>query len=525
MDRRTATAIIACAVLVTAGCAGTVTGTPSRAGTAPTSGPAEPAEEVTELPPAGETDFFDCTDQVVELIADAPGGERDLTFGCGSLEVPLDYREPDADTIDLFAIRVQIGGQQDRIGSLLVNPGGPGGSGANAAIGLALTLPTEVLERFDLVGFDPRGVGFSSPVECIPDDYKDDVLAAEPYVLDDDDFDDQVDSAETVAQMCYEEYGDELGLFNTVNTARDMDQLRESLGDDELSYLGYSYGTTLGSTYAELFPDNVRALVLDAAVNPTLTEVESYEAQIRGFESAFDAFAADCVERDCPAGDDPRATVLELLETAREEPIPNSDEDDERDGEVGFVLTAVISALYDQEQWIELGTALGDAVDGDAQGVIALADQYNSRADDGSYSNLLDANLTINCADTAQSEAFTEAEVEGYVEEWGQEYTLFGGPLAGGMLTCSAWEAPRFPLPERVAEGAPPIMVIGTRNDPATPYDGAVAMADQLESGFLVTWEGEGHTAYPKTDCITDVVNAYLIDLTVPDGETTCPPG
>lgn len=526
MTVRTLMALVLPAVLALSGCAATIPGTPSAAGPGSSSSPAEstaPDGDVTALPPAADTEFLDCTDQVVDLLGDEPGTERDLSFECGSLVVPLDYRDPGADRIDLFVVRVRLGSQQDRIGSLLINPGGPGGSGANAAIGLALSLPTEVLERFDLVGFDPRGVGLSAPVECIPDDFKDEVLPAEPYVLDDADFEEQVELAEEVAGLCYDRYGDDLGLYNTVNTARDMDQLRESLGDEQLSYLGYSYGTTLGSTYAELFPDNVRALVLDAAVNPTLDEAESFEAQIQGFESAFDAFAADCVDRECPAGPDPRATVLELLDTARARPIPNSDPDDERDGEPGFVLTAVISALYDQEQWPDLGAAIGDAVDGDAQGVIALADQYNSRTEDGSYTNLLDANLAINCADTPESEAFTEAEVEGYVQEWGQEYTLFGAPLASGMLTCSAWEAPRFPLPERDAEGAPPIMVIGTRNDPATPYAGAVAMADQLDSGFLVTWEGEGHTAYPKTECITEVVNAYLIELAVPTGETTCP--
>jgi len=503
--------------LLASGCTTVVQGSASPAAAG---GPAPEPTATPQAPPVDEISWEDCTDNVVEAV----GGELDrpLTFECGTTRVPKDYDNPTEGEYELFLLRGVSAEQSERIGSLLVNPGGPGGSGVNTAIDLALRLPLEVLARFDIVGFDPRGVGFSDPVECISDSFKEEVNAAEPTPRTAEEIDGALDLSEEVGNGCEDKYGDELGNFNTTYTARDMDRLREALGDEQLTYLGYSYGTTLGSTYAELFPDRVRALVLDGAVDPSKDDLESSEGQAAGFEQAFDAFAQDCAQQgaDCPAGPDPRALVYELLDQAEASPIPSSGPDG-RSATDGLVFLGILGALYSQDAWPDLAQALVDASAGDSVGIIALSDGYTGRQDDGTYPNLIDANIAINCADSDQT--FTATEVRGYIAEWDVSYPLYGAALASGLMTCTLWEATRHPLPERDAAGSAPILVIGTEGDPATPYEGAVTMAEQLEAGVLLTWEGEGHTAFPKTDCITDAVISYLIDLVAPADGTTCP--
>ena len=474
-------------------------------------------------PDVAEIEWTDCDAEITRLIADHPGGDRDLAFECGRTEVPISYDEPDGATLPLFLVRAVAAGQTDRIGSLVVNPGGPGGSGADAAIGLALTLPSDVLARFDVVGFDPRGVGLSTPVECIPTDLKDELIAAEPRPTTDEDFETVFGLADEVAQGCADQYGEALGTFNTVDTARDMDRLREALGDEQLTYLGYSYGTTLGSTYAELFPDKVRALVLDAAVDPDTTEVEDAEASAAALEKGFDVYAENCkgLVAGCPLGDDPRGYVEARIAQAEEAPIPSSEEGETRRATPGVIMTAVLAALYDTESWPQLTQALVASSEGDSAGLFSLADSYAGRLDDDTYSNLLDANIAINCADT--EETVEEDQVRDLAAEWNAEYPLFGAGSAVSLYTCSAWQAERTPLPERDAEGSDPILVVGNSGDPVTPLPGAEDMAEQLESGVLLIWQGNGHTAYPKTDCVTAAVNAYLIELTAPDDGLTCP--
>jgi pimeloyl-ACP methyl ester carboxylesterase len=480
--------------------------------------PSAPAE-----PEPAPIDWTDCDEQIQPLIADQPGSDRNLAFECGRTEVPISYDEPEGATLPLFLVRVVMAGQTDRIGSLVVNPGGPGASGADAAIGLALTLPPEVLSRFDLVGFDPRGVGLSTPVECIPDDLKEELTASEPRPTTTEQLDETFSLAREVADGCAEEYGDALGTFNTVDTARDMDRLRESLGDEQLTYLGYSYGTTLGSTYAELFPDKVRALVLDAAVDPDPDAQGDAEQSAAAFEAGFDAFAANCIGliAGCPMGGDPRQFVQDLLGQAGQAPIPSSKAGETRQATPGVVMTAVQAALYDTASWPQLAQSLAAGQRGDSAGLFSLADSYSGRLEDGTYSNLLDANLAVNCADTEQT--FQEEEVRALVAEWSAAYPLFGAGSAARLFLCSAWEAERTPLPERDAEGSAPILVVGNSGDPVTPLPGAVDMAEDLDSGVLLTWQGQGHTAYPKTDCVSAAVNAYLIDLVAPLDGLTCP--
>jgi pimeloyl-ACP methyl ester carboxylesterase len=488
----------------------------------------EPAATSTAPPAEAEAEpveWTDCDADIQRLIEGRPGSERDLRFECGRTTVPISYDEPAGDRLPLFLVRAVSAAQTDRIGSLLVNPGGPGASGADAAIGMALTMPDSVLNRFDLVGFDPRGVGSSQRVECIPDELKDRIVAAQPRPSGDEQIDDAFALTQDVGQECADEYGSPaaLGVFNTVDTARDMDLLRESLGDERLTYLGYSYGTTLGSTYAELFPDRVRALVLDAAVDPDTDPRESAEAGAAALERGFDAFSANCTAliAGCPVGDNPRQFVEDLLNQAGQTPIPSSKEGETRQATPGVVHTAITAAMYDSRAWPQLAQSLVRARDGDSAGLFTLADSYSGRLADGGYSNLMDANLAISCADT--EETVEAAEVRDLVEEWNVTYPLFGASSALGLYNCTPWEAERTPLPERDAEGSAPILVVGNEGDPVTPLPGAVDMAEDLTSGVLLTWQGQGHTSYPKTPCVTDTVNAYLIDLVAPVDGLTCP--
>jgi len=474
-------------------------------------------------PKANSINWSDCDEQIQPLIAGQPGSDRNLKFECGRTEVPISYAEPKGATLPLFLVRVVMAGQTNRIGSLVVNPGGPGASGADAAIGLALTLPADVMSRFDIVGFDPRGVGLSTPIQCISADVKEQMVASEPRPTTDAQLNDAFALTRKVADGCARQYGDALGTFNTVDTARDMEQLRRSLGDDKLTYLGYSYGTTLGSTYAELFPNKVRALVLDAAVDPDTDPKTDAEASAKAFEAGFDTFASNCVGliAGCPIGANPRQFVTDLLAQAAATPIPSSEKGETRKATPGVVMTAVQAALYDSASWPQLAQGLAAAQKGDSKGLFSLADSYSGRLADGTYSNLFDANLAINCADTQQK--YSESEIRKLAVDWGQKYPLFGAGSAVGLYNCSVWKAHRTPLPKRDAAGSPPILVVGNTGDPVTPEAGAEHMAKDLQHGDLLVWQGEGHTAYPKTPCITNAVDNYLINLAPPMDGLTCP--
>jgi pimeloyl-ACP methyl ester carboxylesterase len=305
-----------------------------------------------------------------------------------------------------------------------------------------------------------------------------------------------------------------------------MDRIREALGDRKLTYLGYSYGTTLGSTYAELYPHNVRALVLDGVVDPDASEQAFVEAQAAGLEKNVDAFAAHCTAQaaGCPLGKDPRGFLDQLLTRAARDPIPSRKEGETRAATPGIVLTGVLTALYDQGSWPQLAQTLAAAGRGDSQGLFSLADSYSGRLDNGRYTNRMDATTAIDCADT--TERYSEAQVRSLARDWNARYPLFGAGAAVGLYTCTPWRARRTPLPEPDAvDTAAPILLVGNTGDPVTPYAGAQVMARDLRDDVLLTWKGEGHTAYPKTPCVTRAVDAYLVDLTLPRPGTTCPPG
>jgi len=515
-------AALVAAVVATAGCTLPVFAPEDSDGAAPTT-TAPAASKAPPAVPGTQAQWTPCPEVPRELVGQSA---PTMTYDCASVAVPRDWNAPQSGgTYDVAMIRIRSASQRDRIGSLLLNPGGPGGSGVETAVYLSFGqafsgLPTEVTNRFDIVGFDPRGVGRSSPVKCISDADQDATFAAPPDPESDAEFQEVVELNKRVAAACGQKYGDQLVNFSTEQAAKDMDAVRAAVGDKKTTYLGYSYGTLLGATYAQLFPDKVRALVLDGAVNPEQDFVAGSESQAKGFERAFSNFSSWCraTPDKCPIAPDARKAVTDALAKAEVSPVPG---DDGREATPGWIFVAVISSLYTESGWRELAKAVDGLQAGDAGGIFTLADRYADRESDGSYSNLFDANLAVNCADT--EDAPSVERIRQLQGEWRAKYPLFGPALAMGMLPCSFWPGKRDPYPAGAATGAPPIVVVGTTGDPATPYENTAELASMLGTGKVLTWEGEGHTAYPNTPCITTAVDRYLIDLTVPREGQRCP--
>ncbi|KAA1420320.1 alpha/beta hydrolase [Nocardioides humilatus] len=479
--------------------------TPGESSTSPTT-PAGPV-------PAGLESFYS-----QQVAWEQCGSDK-----CGTLTVPLDYAEPTGETIEIALEMAPATGE--RIGSLVVNPGGPGAPGTDTAKDADYYFAPELRVAYDIVGFDPRGTGDSSPIDCLPDDQLDEYLAGDP------DPDTKAEVADFNADSadywsgCAERSGDLAAHVSTIEAARDMDVLRAALGESQLAYLGFSYGTRLGATYASLFPANVGRLVLDGAVDPSLPTLEGSLSQAKGFETALRSYLQNCVDLgDCFLGDSVDAglkTVKDLLADIDAQPIPTDDPD--RDLTVGRAFYGVVAPLYSKDNWTYLDQGLEQALDGDGSTLLFLSDFYTSRNEDGTYAdNSVEAIGVINCLDDPWS--ITSAQVKSHYKEFEKASPTFGDVFAWGLVSCNGdpftSTEPDIPI---TGAGAAPIVVIGTTRDPATPYAEAVAMADQLESGVLLSRDGDGHTAYNKGNaCIDDAVHAYLIDGTVPADGTEC---
>uniref|UniRef100_A0AAU2JSJ6 Alpha/beta hydrolase n=1 Tax=Streptomyces sp. NBC_00049 TaxID=2903617 RepID=A0AAU2JSJ6_9ACTN len=449
-------------------------------------------------------------------------------FQCSTMKAPLDYANPGSgEDVDIAVARRQATGPGKRLGSLVVNPGGPGGSGigylqAYAGIGY----PAPVRARYDMVSFDPRGVDRSSPVECLTGP------AMDKYTQVDQTPDDAAERAELVATFkefaagCQKRSERVLPHVSTVDAARDMDLLRAVLGDEKLTYVGASYGTFLGATYADLFPDRVGRLVLDGAMDPARPALDLNRDQTAGFETAFTSFAKDCAKQSsCPlgkGGHDAMADRLkEFFRKLDAQPVPTGDE--ARPLGESLATTGVIAALYDESAWPQLRDGLTAAMDGDGAGLLALADSYYERGPDGKYANLMFANAAVNCTD--QPPAFSGPEaVESALPSFEKASPVFGAGLAWAALNCTYWPVKATGTAKPLnAKGAAPIVVVGTTRDPATPYKWAEALADQLASGTLLTYDGDGHTAYGRgSDCIDSAINTYLLEGKAPAEGKKC---
>ncbi|NQY58073.1 MAG: alpha/beta fold hydrolase [Ilumatobacteraceae bacterium] len=471
-----------------------------------------PPASLDESPESGSSElaWSACDDVALLSIVD---------FECATLDVPLDYDDPDGEQIDIAVVRVPAGDADERIGSLVFNPGGPGGSGIEFLQNAAPIVPAEVADRFDLVSFDPRGVGASTAVSCAVDFDDEVMLLAEG---DDAGWAELVADAESAGEDCTPGTLDLAPWVGTNNAARDLDVLRAALGDDQLTYVGFSYGTRLGATYAELFPDRVRALVLDGGVLPTSDETLLAEGQAGGFDLALERFAAACdADADCSLDDvGPTLDVYTDLVADIAEVGGYDTSDPARTLSPGELQLGVAAALYSQQTWPILAMALRDAaVDRDGSLLQVLADGLTGRQPDGSYDNSQVANGFITCADDpARPPADDVRDAADSAASASEYFDDFLRASTG----CLGVEPAIDPLRVGAAEGAAPILVIGTTGDPATPYEWSVALAESLSSGRLFTVEGDGHTAYLSLPCVEPAVNDYLIDLELPDDGASC---
>ena len=444
------------------------------------------------------------------------------TYDCARLTVPVDYAKPDGESIDIAVNRLPATEPARRLGALVINPGGPGASGVEDAYGLAADLPDDVRARFDLVGFDPRGVGLSAPVVCTTDADKDRTFALDQTPDTRAEINDLIEADLAANAGCVKASGSLLPFLSTYDSARDVDRLRQALGEDKLTFLGYSYGTHLGAVYAELFPTSIRAMVLDGPVNPAtgFGQDASSDSGPDGFDSAFSRFAAACsASTTCPAKPDATALRKRVGDKAERDPIAASASD--RKLTSGLLDTAVNAALYDEGEWPFLAVGLADADKGDASVLLDTADRYVERGGDGHYQNLDDAFRVINCAD------FTDRLDPSQVRDDAAALSVPPDPDELSKVqfeaSCSGLPVGDEPFRPLHATGAPPIVVIGTQGDPATVVTNAPKLAKALGSGVSVIWDGDGHTAFPKTTCISDLVTRYLVDLTVPRAGTHCP--
>jgi pimeloyl-ACP methyl ester carboxylesterase len=447
---------------------------------------------------------------------------------CGSVRVPMDYSKLGSKKITLAVIYHRASANKP-LGSLLVNPGGPGASGFNFVKDSIDGLATARLRaNYNIVGFDPRGVQNSAAVRCLTGKSMDRFLyGTTGYELGS-----AKDLAKTKLVManfikaCKKNTGDLLGHVDTVSAAKDMDIIRAVMGDDKLNYLGFSYGTQLGATYAALFPKKVGRMVLDGAIDPSVPDYQQSLNQIKGFDLALRDYMTDCLSKSgCPFTgkvEDGLAKIRAFLKQVEDKPLTSTD--NHREVSIWAANTGIIMALYSEDYWQYLTAAFKAAFAGDGTTLLRLADFYNDRDPDGTYtSNLTEANIAISCLDSRQSSKLSSMKAQ-------NARMLKASPTLGrywqwGGIGCAKWPYPVAKAPKSyAAKGAPTIVVVGTTGDPATPYEQAVSLAHKiLNKGFLVTYKGEGHTAYGRSNsCVDNAVDNFFIDGKLATTEPVC---
>lgn len=505
------TALGAAAALLVTGCSGGSSGDDKSGGETGTARPSAGSSGAAAAPPSSLTsqklDWGRCK---ATADSSAPGSN----WQCATLKVPLDWSKPDGETIGLALIRAKARGE-NRIGSLMFNFGGPGESGVSVMPGYAATASL-LRERYDLVSWDPRGVGASEGVRCRSDK---EIQASESVDITPDTPTEEkayFQDAADFGKGCEKDAGRLLAHVSTTDTARDMDLMRQVLGDSKMHYFGISYGTELGGVYAHLFPKNVGRVILDAVVDPSAGTVGHAENQARGFQRALDAYLKS-------TGQDPAEgsrKIADLLERIDADPLPASSG---RKLTQTLAFTGIILPLYSEDSWPTLTSALDAAERGDGSELLALADLYNGREPSGRYGTTTHSQRVISCLDDKQRP--TPEETKKLLPRFEKISPVFGTALGWDTAGwCHNWPvAGQYDTPEVSAPGAAPVLVVGNTGDPATPYEGTRRMADELGKGVgvMLTWKGEGHGAYGSgSDCVDSTVNAYLLTGTVPkDGE------
>lgn len=441
-------------------------------------------------------------------------------YQCATIQVPRDPADPTVGgTIGLALDRRPASGS--KIGSLLINPGGPGASGVDFLPDAVSFLSKTLLQHFDVVGFDPPGVARSAPIICLDGPGLDAYFHEDPDPPTAAGLAAAISEDRTFAEGCQSRSGAELPYVSTVDAAMDMDLIRRSVGDPTLTYLGFSYGTLLGATYAGLYPTRIRAMVLDGAIDPSIPVVQSLDQQSAAFDADLRAALTNCVDSSScrwrPAGD-PVAAFERLMASVRVHPLPARGTS--RQVGPAELLYGAGAALYSTTTWTYLDDALAEAAAGDGTGFLTLFDSYTGRSTNGQYTNEFEANAAVNCLD---SPAPSIAAIEAHAPVSQAVAPVFGVADLYSELGCAVWPVPATGRPAAIhAAGSPPIVVVGTTGDPATPYPEAQALASQLARGVLLTRVGEGHTAYPYSSCIRNYVDGYLVDLTVPPAGVRC---
>ena len=443
---------------------------------------------------------------------------------CTKLTVPLDYAHPDGRTIRLAVLRVPARQRSNRIGQLVVNPGGPGGSAIDYAAEGPLAFGPTLTRFFDIVGIDPRGVGRSTPITCLGTAGTDAYLAADP----------EPDNAREAAaydrvtrglgNACLRHSGQLLSHVSTIEVAKDMDVLRAALRERRLDYYGASYGTLIGATYANLFPTHVRRMVLDGAIDPALSTTQLALGQARGFETALRAYVQDCVSHSgCPLGSNVEEgldRIRSLLSQIENKPL---DTGTHRPLTMGLAIIGVFQPLYNQTLWPILTYALGAAIDhGDGGPLLSRADRYSDRGPDDFTNNIISASIAVNCLD--RDDYVPSSQVPSLLPRFEKASPTFAKVFAYGVATCADWPIKTHRKGSAIhAKGAPPIVVIGTSRDPATPYVWAKRLAGELDSGRLIRRNGDGHTGFNKGNrCVDDAVENYLLTGRPPRNGRSC---
>ena len=442
---------------------------------------------------------------------------------CTTVTVPIDYDKPDGAATKL-AVKVIPSTSGKATHSMFVNPGGPGGSAIDYADTMKDQFGKDVRAKYDIVGVDPRGVGESSPLKCLSDKQFDTFTAADPDPDNATEIKDFRHLTTELGTACEKNSGELAAHVSTEEAARDMDVVRALLGRKTMDWFGASYGTQLGATYAQLFPKTVDRMVLDGAVDPSLGVVDSSLGQTTGFERAVESYAKDCVKSSsCPLGDNADAglaKIAALLAQLDAQPMKTGTD---RQLTEGLAFYGIAVTLYDKSTWKYLTQGLDQAFKGNGLTLLQLSDAYFDRNPDGSYTgNLGQVIYAVNCLDGSQR--LTQAQVESQIPRFEKVSPVFGRALAWGALGCTDWPIKAtHPQLKISADGAKPIVVIGTTRDPATPYEWAQSLAKQLSSGVLVTRVGDGHTAYGSgNSCITKAVDDYYVSDTVPKDGLVC---
>ena len=456
---------------------------------------------------------------VEPLILDACKGSA--TLKCAKFEVPYDYENPSAGTFKLN-VRVRQAEKSPSVGALFVNRGGPGAESASMATEAEFYFSQKLLDNFDIVAFDPRGTGASEPfVDCVDE--------IDPYFTADITYDSPeerqrlIDDAQAFNDACQEKSGEVLPYISTIASARDIDTLRRALGYDKISYFGFSYGSELGATWAKLFPETVRTAVFDGAADPNASYLQAGLDQAAGFERELNSFFADCATRKtCAAynNGDPAALFDDMMRRVERDPLFVNDKRTLVTSTVAY--TAVVDAMYSSALWPTLAEAIADATKkpiADGTGLLALYDDYYQRRPDGSYDNLLEAFIAISCLDDNGGQSVDDVDTN--ISEFEAIAPRLGKFFAIGY-NCALWPAASKPKPKMYDIGSGPIVVVGTTGDAATPLESSRKMAAALTDGRLVIATEDQHTGYGTSECVTDLVDDYLVDLEVPEKETTC---